>query len=85
MSILAPVYQCCLIRYSTFLKLTKLYMGPDKMSDLMRESMSMDNINPVLTDAHLDALDRRIAKTIRVIHDCIEQSPYMDVIVDDFF
>ncbi|KAK3604508.1 hypothetical protein CHS0354_037990 [Potamilus streckersoni] len=85
MSILAPVYQCCLIRYSTFLKMTKLYLGPDKLSDLMRESMSSDSINPVLTDSHLNALDRRIAKIIRVIHDCIEQSPYTDVIVDDFF
>lgn len=85
MSILAPIYQCCLIRYTTFIKLIKLYLGPDRLSILMRQSMKRDVVNPVLTETHLTALDRRVIKILKAIHECIETNPYTDVIIDDFF
>ena len=85
MSILAPIYQCCLIRYTTFIKLIKLYLGPDRLSILMRQSMKRDVVNPILTETHLTALDRRVIKILKAIHECIETNPYTDVIIDDFF
>lgn len=85
MSILAPIYQCCLIRYTTFIKLIKLYLGPDRLSILMRQSMKRDVVNPILTESHLTALDRRVIKILKAIHECIETNPYTDVIIDDFF
>ena len=85
MSILSPLNQCCMIRYTTFLKLIKLYLGPDRLSILMRQSMKRDITNPILTEPHLIALDRRVIKILIAIHDCLQDIPYTDVIVDDFF
>jgi hypothetical protein len=59
LSILAPVYQCCHIRYSTLIKIVKLYLGPERLSDLMRESLAKDSLAPILTEPHLYALDKR--------------------------
>ncbi|XP_041364841.1 extracellular serine/threonine protein kinase FAM20C-like [Gigantopelta aegis] len=83
MSILAPITQCCLIRHSTFVKLGKLYSGPDKLSDMMRTSLSADDLTPILTDLHLKALDRRVNKILVVIVGCLQTKNYTDVIVDD--
>lgn len=85
MSILAPVFQCCMIRYSTFIKLVKLYLGPEKLSMLMWNSMKKDRVHPVLTENHVRALDRRVVKILTAVHDCIQSNPYTDVIIDDFF
>jgi hypothetical protein len=52
-SILAPLYQCCHIRYSTLIKIVKLYLGPERLSDLMRESLAKDSLAPILTEPHL--------------------------------
>ena len=85
MSILAPVFQCCMIRYSTFMKLVKLYLGPEKLSMLMRDSMAKDRVSPILNEKHTRALDRRVIKILTAVHDCISANPYTDVIIDDFF
>jgi len=84
-SILAPVFQCCMIRHSTFVKLVKLYLGPEKLSTLMRKSMMADKANPILAEKHIRALDRRVVKILTTIHDCIQSNPYTDVILDDFY
>ncbi|WAQ96577.1 FA20C-like protein [Mya arenaria] len=84
-SILAPLYQCCMIRYSTFLKFVKLYLGPEPLSVLMRTSMARDPIQPILTESHIRALDRRVIRVLSTIHDCMQDNPYTDVIIDDFF
>ena len=53
MSILTPVMQCCLIRFSTFEKLMKFEYGHSNLSETMRESLKRDKVDPVLTDDHL--------------------------------
>ncbi|XP_064604721.1 extracellular serine/threonine protein kinase FAM20C-like isoform X2 [Liolophura sinensis] len=86
LSILAPIYQCCLIRRSTFMKLLGFYKGPIHLSDMMRKSMSTDRIAPVLLEPHLEALDRRVSIVLRTISDCLEHGNRIDrVIVDDGF
>lgn len=83
MSILAPIYQCCQIRYSTFLKLAKLYVGPEKLSSETRQSLSKDSISPILTEPHLYALDRRVIKVLKEIYTCIEDGKPIDEVIID--
>ncbi|OWF45619.1 extracellular serine/threonine protein kinase FAM20C-like [Mizuhopecten yessoensis] len=86
MSILAPVFQCCKIRYSTFMKLAKFYIGPDKLSALMKAETSRDKLFPVLIQNHLIALDRRVIKILKEIYICIQNgNDISDVIEDDHF
>ncbi|XP_060685645.1 glycosaminoglycan xylosylkinase isoform X2 [Hemiscyllium ocellatum] len=80
-SILAAVYQCCIIRVSTWNRLNYLKNGV--LSTAMRTAMSHDPINPVLTDAHLDAMDRRLMAVIATIKQCIEQFGTDSVLVED--
>ena len=83
MSILAPLYQCCQISFETFTKLAKLYLGPEHLSKLMRESLSHDSLNPILIEGYLKALDRRVAKILKEVYKCISDGYNIsDVIVD---
>ncbi len=83
MSILAPLKQCCLVRYSTFLRLKQLHKS--KFSKLMDESLKSDPLYPILTQAHLDALDRRIELIFDTINKCINEFTPTQVILDDGF
>lgn len=84
-SILAPIYQCCLIRHSTLDTLLRFHRGPQHLSDAMRSSMSVDPITPILWEPHLVALDRRVNIVLQIVRECVEkaQDP-LHVIVNDF-
>lgn len=76
MSILAPLYQCCLVRRTTLATLMRFHHGPHRLSYLMRKSLTGDPLNahnPILTAAHLEAMDRRIAIVLRVIRHCLRK------------
>ncbi|KAL5011501.1 hypothetical protein ScPMuIL_010052 [Solemya velum] len=68
-SILAPLYQCCRLRYSTWQRLLVLQEGI--LSQSTRKYSVSDPIAPVqqgtITDLHLTALDRRLENVIREI------------------
>lgn len=83
MSILAPIYQCCQIRYTTFVKLVKLYIGPDKLSSVMRDSLAKDSISPILTEPFLFALDRRVIKVLKEIFTCLQDGKDIDEVIID--
>ncbi|CAL4116385.1 unnamed protein product, partial [Meganyctiphanes norvegica] len=85
LTILAPIYQCCLVRHSTLVSLLKFNSGSKSLSAAMRESMSIDPIAPVLWEPHLEALDRRLAIILQTIRDCVNKSkmPHQ-VIINDF-
>lgn len=84
MSILAPIRQCCLIRLSTLAKFIKLYKGPDRLSEIMRSSLNSDPLSPVLMEADLEALDRRVGTLLKTVSDCLAQArSWRDVVVDD--
>ncbi|XP_055497963.1 glycosaminoglycan xylosylkinase [Leucoraja erinacea] len=80
-SILASVYQCCIIRVSSWNRLNYLKNGV--LSTTMRTAMSHDPISPVLTDAHLEAMDRRLMSVMATIKQCIEQFGTDTVLVED--
>ena len=83
-SILAPLIQCCVVRHSTVLKLLKLYIGPERLSTLLDKSTKSDPIYPILTDAHLNAVDRRVMHILRAVALCVEKTDNIDqVMIED--
>lgn len=83
-SIIAPLRQCCQIRKSTFLKLAKLYTGPERLSELLDNSMKSDPVYPILLQAHLNAVDRRVIHILRVVARCVEVAQSVhEVIIND--
>jgi hypothetical protein len=44
-----------------------------RLSDRMRRSLSKDALKPVITEAHLAALDRRVGIVLDQIHQCVQR------------
>ncbi len=79
-----------MIRYTTLSRLLSLAKGPQRLSDLMRESLANDKLSqgpngPVLTEAHLEALDRRVIVILNAVYDCTTRYGLSQVILDDGF
>jgi len=72
MSILAPLYQCCVIRQSTISMLLSYHSGPVSLSAALNRSLSSDPISPVLTSQHLEAVDRRVGLVLQVVRECLD-------------
>ncbi|XP_052765556.1 extracellular serine/threonine protein CG31145-like [Mya arenaria] len=85
MSILAPLQQCCKIRLSTLHKLAKLYIGPERLSELLDKSLRSDPVYPVLATKYMPALDRRLLIILRAVATCVKEYSVNDVIVPDKF
>ncbi|XP_051888621.1 pseudokinase FAM20A isoform X1 [Pristis pectinata] len=83
LSILAPLTQCCRIKKSTLLRLNLLSQPGYQLSDVMRESLLLDTLSPVLTEPHLLALDRRLQVILKAVRECVHQHGGADVIMDD--
>ncbi|XP_045035916.1 extracellular serine/threonine protein CG31145 [Daphnia magna] len=81
MSILAPLYQCCLVRRTTLATLLRFHHGPFRLSTLMRKSLARDPLDPILAAGHFVAMDRRVAITLRVIRHCLSRNEADQVIV----
>ncbi|XP_048473284.1 extracellular serine/threonine protein kinase FAM20C-like [Rhincodon typus] len=72
-SILAPLRQCCRIRRGTFLRLQLLATDHYKLSDVMRESLLSDRLEPILSEPHFTALNRRLHTILQTVRDCLQQ------------
>ena len=83
MSILAPLYQCCNIRFTTLQTLLDFELGPSRLSDVMSSSLLQDPLAPVLLKQHLLALDRRLRITLKVVHECISLNSAAKVVILD--
>ncbi|XP_003221059.2 extracellular serine/threonine protein kinase FAM20C [Anolis carolinensis] len=81
MSILTPLRQCCIIKKSTFLRLQLLATEPYRLSDVMRESLALDPLSPVLSEPHLEALDRRLQKVLAMVWGCMENGRHEETVV----
>ncbi|XP_022598023.1 pseudokinase FAM20A [Seriola dumerili] len=84
MSILAPLSQCCMIKRSTLLRLQLLARPEYRLSDVMKESLDGDPLQPILMEPHLLALDRRLQKILRVVQRCVRRLGEDEVITKDF-
>ncbi|KAJ8030974.1 Glycosaminoglycan xylosylkinase [Holothuria leucospilota] len=79
---LAPVYQCCRFRNSTYQHILSLTKEGHKLGDLMKSSLANDPLAPLLTDEFFPAFDRRLAQFIEVMDKCIERLGPETVLVD---
>ncbi|KAL3870931.1 hypothetical protein ACJMK2_038959 [Sinanodonta woodiana] len=73
-SILAPLYQCCSIRRKTWLRLLVLQDGI--LSEVLEVTLTQDplnNIDPILTTLHLQALDRRLKIILDHVQQCFHK------------
>uniref|UniRef100_A0A4W4E8D6 FAM20 C-terminal domain-containing protein n=1 Tax=Electrophorus electricus TaxID=8005 RepID=A0A4W4E8D6_ELEEL len=84
MSILAPLIQCCIIKRSTLLRLRLLARPEYRLSDVMRDSLGRDPLKPILTEPHLQALDRRLEHVLRTVVRCVKRLGEAQVVVTDF-
>uniref|UniRef100_A0A674EVP1 FAM20A golgi associated secretory pathway pseudokinase n=1 Tax=Salmo trutta TaxID=8032 RepID=A0A674EVP1_SALTR len=84
MSILAPLSQCCIIKRSTLLRMQLLSQDHYRLSDVMRESLGGDALQPVLAEPHLQALDRRLQRVLKTVHRCVRRLGEAQVITTDF-
>ncbi|XP_069807560.1 pseudokinase FAM20A isoform X2 [Dendropsophus ebraccatus] len=71
LSILAPLYQCCVVKDDTWQRLNLLALPEYRLSDVMRESLRADELDTVLTEPHLAALDRRLQRVLEVVRQCV--------------
>lgn len=72
------------IKSSTLLRLQLLARPEYRLSDVMRESLRKDLLQPVLTEPHLLALDRRLQKVLRVVQRCVRRMGEDKVVTKDF-
>lgn len=72
------------IKRSTLLRLQLLSRPEYRLSDVMRESLQGDPLQPILTEPHLLALDRRLQKVLRVVQRCVRRLGEDEVITKDF-
>jgi len=82
-SILAPIYQCCQIRRSTLTKLKSFSTNSDhanSLSQILANKLKKDPLYPVLTDAHLRAIDRRLEKILKEVEVCFEKKGINNVL-----
>ncbi|XP_073418791.1 pseudokinase FAM20A [Dendrobates tinctorius] len=82
-SILAPLFQCCLVKDDTWQRLNLLAMPKYRLSDVMRESLRSDPLNAVLAEPHLNALDRRLQKVLEVVQQCVRTYGEEAVLIKD--
>lgn len=90
--ILAPLLQCCSIRHSTLERLLSFQTGGDErsLSVLLRESTRGDLLAPLVSEANLRALDRRVTLVLRHVLQCKRRlenagKPIESLIVNDGF
>ncbi|XP_032896439.1 extracellular serine/threonine protein kinase FAM20C [Amblyraja radiata] len=83
LSILMPLSQCCRIKQSTYFRLQLLAKEEYKLSELMAESLFNDKLSPILIDAHLKAMDRRVRIVLKTVSDCVEKDGHGSVVAND--
>jgi hypothetical protein len=82
LTILTPIRQCCLFRYSTFARLYRVYR--QGLSTLLSRSLKLgEQLQRILIDEHLTAVDRRLEILFAHIEKCIQTYTVKGVMVDD--
>ncbi|XP_027203622.2 LOW QUALITY PROTEIN: glycosaminoglycan xylosylkinase [Dermatophagoides pteronyssinus] len=75
-TIIFPLLQCCVIRNQTYQHLRRFAFATDSsrfnLSSIIRQLLSNDQLWPLLTERHLQALDRRLRMIIATIELCFD-------------
>ncbi|XP_076233441.1 glycosaminoglycan xylosylkinase isoform X1 [Calliopsis andreniformis] len=83
--ILAPLYQCCMIHKTTWDRL-KLFSGGSlsiALGRLIEHESIIADVEPLMTDAHLSAMDRRLLTIYAVIEYCLKNKKYASNVILD--
>lgn len=83
MSILAPLYGCCRLRSRLYKRL--LQLGEVNFGEALEGKLRGDPVYPILSDAHLAAVNRRLRKLILLLGACVERHGEAYVLMDDGF
>ncbi len=82
LTILAPMYQCCMIREATLSRLLAFHNSPTaSLGQTLRANLEADPVTPVLLDDHIEAVDRRVAIILQVVRDCLSQSDHTSDVI----
>ncbi|CAF2967910.1 unnamed protein product [Rotaria sp. Silwood2] len=82
LSILTPIRHCCLFRYSTFARLYRVYR--QGLSTLLSRSLENgEQLQKILVDEHLTAIDRRLEILFGHLDTCIKTYTVKGVMIDD--
>lgn len=77
-TILFPLLQCCMLRNSTYRQLQKA--AQFKLSRIAKFLLSDDLLWPLLTEPHLEALDRRLVMVLGAVDICFDTFNKNDVL-----
>ncbi|PIK38060.1 putative extracellular serine/threonine protein kinase FAM20C [Apostichopus japonicus] len=69
---LAPIYQCCRFRNSTYQHILSFKKENNSLGTLMKLSLSQDSLAPILTEPFFATLDRRLSQFYFVMSKCLE-------------
>ncbi|XP_011496158.1 PREDICTED: glycosaminoglycan xylosylkinase [Ceratosolen solmsi marchali] len=80
--ILAPLYQCCIVRKTTWDRLQLLSGGSLSyaLKELLAHESSMADVLPIITDKHLNAIDRRLLTVYAIVEYCLNKTQNSSVI-----
>ena len=88
LSILAPIYQCCMIRMSTLETLMNFHNGEGTLGYMLKTSLEQDPVKPVLVDDHFEAIDRRVGLILKIMRECINGAEHLEEVIfshDDLY
>lgn len=71
LDILASLYQCCMIRKTTWEKLKTLSGG--SLTSILDDLTKYDLLYPLLTHLHLEAMERRLLNVFATVEFCAEK------------
>lgn len=83
--ILAPLYQCCMIHKTTWDRL-KLFSGGTlsiALGKLVEHESEISGVQPLITEAHLSAMDRRLLTIYAVVEYCLKSKKYASNVILD--
>ncbi|XP_012287046.1 glycosaminoglycan xylosylkinase [Orussus abietinus] len=83
--ILAPLYQCCMIHKSTWDRLRLLSGGSlsSSLKRLLAHEAEAARAAPLITEAHLNAMDRRLLTIYSVVEYCLKEKKYASNVILD--
>ncbi|XP_047344059.1 glycosaminoglycan xylosylkinase [Vespa velutina] len=85
LDILAPLYQCCIIHKTTWDRL-KMFTGGTlslSLEKLIARETIMADVLPLISDAHLSAMDRRLLTIYAVVEYCLKNKRYVSNVILD--
>ncbi|KAH0945353.1 hypothetical protein HN011_005383 [Eciton burchellii] len=85
LDILAPLYQCCIIHKTTWDRL-RLFSGgalSTALNRLLAHEAEISDVAPLITEEHLNAMDRRLLTIYGVVENCLKQKKYVSNVILD--